>query len=197
MHIFIDGEDMGPAATALAKVHTHTHTRTPQQGHSYHSAPLSGSLQNVYAVLDLYGRVTAVSIVSSSPTEDTESVKAPPFSSDSCREGEEDSTPVTEVGAPACPSRGPVMRRIIEFPEKLEPLRVASHGLQVETEPCPSVPTGMVFLENHGKNIQLSNRHLTAARVSSYNQGLLVTAQPLARLQLFQVTVCGVQVTRS
>lgn len=26
MHIFIDGEDMGPAATAVAKVHTHTHT---------------------------------------------------------------------------------------------------------------------------------------------------------------------------
>jgi len=46
----------------------------------------------------------------------------------------------------------------------------------------------MAFLENHGKNIQLSNQNLTAARVSSYNQGLLVTAQPLARQQLFQVT---------
>lgn len=49
------------------------------------------------------------------------------------------------------------------------------------------VPTFMTFLENHGKNIQLSNQNLTAARVSSYNQGLLVTAQPLARQQLFQV----------
>lgn len=47
----------------------------------------------------------------------------------------------------------------------------------------------MAFLENHGKNIQLSNQNLTAARVSSYNQGLLVTAQPLARQQLFQVRV--------
>lgn len=47
----------------------------------------------------------------------------------------------------------------------------------------------MAFLENHGKNIQLSNQNLTAARVSSYNQGLLVTAQPLARQQLFQVTL--------
>lgn len=25
MHIFIDGEDVGPAATAVAKVHVHTH----------------------------------------------------------------------------------------------------------------------------------------------------------------------------
>lgn len=59
--------------------------------------------------------------------------------------------------------------------------------LQVETGPCALVPTTMAFLENHGKNIQLSNQNLTAARVSSYNQGLLVTAQPLARQQLFQV----------
>lgn len=58
-----------------------------------------------------------------------------------------------------------------------------------ESEPCALVPTVMAFLENHGKNIQLSNQNLTAARVSSYNQGLLVTAQPLARQQLFQVTL--------
>uniref|UniRef100_A0A7N8XVV7 Neuralized-like protein 4 n=1 Tax=Mastacembelus armatus TaxID=205130 RepID=A0A7N8XVV7_9TELE len=96
MHIFIDGEDMGPAATAVAK--------------------------NVYAVLDLYGRITAVSIVSSSLMEDMESVKAPSLSSDSCSEGEED-----------------------------------------------------------------KERRTSSARVSSYNQGLLVTAQPLARQQLFQV----------
>uniref|UniRef100_A0A8C8C388 Neuralized-like protein 4 n=1 Tax=Oncorhynchus tshawytscha TaxID=74940 RepID=A0A8C8C388_ONCTS len=123
MHVLIDGEDMGPAATAVAK--------------------------NVYAVLDLYGRVTAVSIVSSSVLEDAGSVKAPSLSSDSCSEGEEDRTP---GGEPAL------------------------------------VPnTVMAFLENHGKNIQLSHENLTAARVSSYNQGLLVTAQPLPRQQLFQV----------
>ncbi|XP_011485805.1 neuralized-like protein 4 isoform X1 [Oryzias latipes] len=129
MHIFINGEDMGPAATAVAK--------------------------NVYAVLDLYGRITAVSIVSSSLAEDTESVKAPSLSSDSCSEGEEDGTPVREV----------------------------------ERESCAPAPTSMAFLENHGKNIQLSNQNLTAARVSSYNQGLLVTAQPLARQLLFQFQI--------
>lgn len=53
--------------------------------------------QNVYAVLDLYGKVTAVSIVSSTLVEDSESVKAPSLSSDSCSEGEEDCTPVREV----------------------------------------------------------------------------------------------------
>uniref|UniRef100_A0A3P9PBM7 Neuralized-like protein 4 n=1 Tax=Poecilia reticulata TaxID=8081 RepID=A0A3P9PBM7_POERE len=122
MHIFVDGQDMGPAATAVPK--------------------------NVYAVLDLYGRITALSIVSSSLMEDLESIKAPSLTSDSCSEGEEDSSP---------------------------------------SETCSLVPTVMMFLENHGKNIQLSNQNLTAARVSSYNQGLLVTVQPLARQQLFQV----------
>uniref|UniRef100_A0A672NLP7 Neuralized-like protein 4 n=1 Tax=Sinocyclocheilus grahami TaxID=75366 RepID=A0A672NLP7_SINGR len=125
MHILIDGEDMGPAATAVAK--------------------------NVYAVLDLYGKVTAVSIVSSTLVEDSENVKAPSLSPDSCSEGEEDSTPC-------------------------------------ENEPA-LVPTVMTFLENHGKNIQLSNQNLTATRVSSYNQGLLVTAQALPRQQLFQVCI--------
>ncbi|KAI1898830.1 hypothetical protein AGOR_G00076390 [Albula goreensis] len=125
MHILIDGEDMGPAATAVAK--------------------------NVFAVLDLYGRVTAVSIVSSTVLEDTESTKAPSLSSESCSEGEEDSTPCENEAA--------------------------------------LVPAAMAFLENHGKNIQLSNQNLTAARVSSYNQGLLVTAQPLSRQQLFQFQI--------
>ncbi|XP_070977700.1 neuralized-like protein 4 isoform X2 [Oncorhynchus clarkii lewisi] len=127
MHVLIDGEDMGTAATAVAK--------------------------NVYAVLDLYGRVTAVSIVSSSVLEDAESIKAPSLSSDSCSDGEEDSTPVGSSKLALVPN------------------------------------TVMAFLENHGKNIQLSNHNLTAARVSSYNQGLLVTAQPLPRQQLFQFQI--------
>uniref|UniRef100_A0A4W5JSR6 Neuralized-like protein 4 n=1 Tax=Hucho hucho TaxID=62062 RepID=A0A4W5JSR6_9TELE len=116
MHILIDGEDMGTAATAVAK--------------------------NVYAVLDLYGRVTAVSIVSSS---------------------------VLLIYLPLAP-------------------HPSTH--QVESTKLALVPnTIMAFLENHGKNIQLSNQNLTAARVSSYNQGLLVTAQPLPRQQLFQFQI--------
>ncbi|XP_062858914.1 neuralized-like protein 4 isoform X1 [Trichomycterus rosablanca] len=125
MHIFIDGEDMGAAATTVAK--------------------------NVYAVLDLYGKVTAVSVVSSTLIEDNDSVKAPSLTSDSSSEGEEDATPCESELAQA--------------------------------------PVTMSFLENHGKNIQLSNQNLTAARVSSYNQGLLVTAQALSRQQLFQFQI--------
>lgn len=139
----------------------------------------------MYAVLDLYGRITAVSIVSSSLMEDTESVKAPSLSSDSCSEGEEDSsTPVKEVLLQAATDK-------TTPPPPTHPTTSQNSDLwfvlQVETEPCSLVPTAMAFLENHGKNIQLSNQNLTAARVSSYNQGLLVTAQPLARQQLFQV----------
>lgn len=53
----------------------------------------------MFAVLDLYGRITAVSIVSSSLMEDVESVKETSLSSGSCSEGEEDSSPVREVRA--------------------------------------------------------------------------------------------------
>lgn len=37
MHIFIDGEDMGPAATAVAKVciHTQTHTHSERHIHTH------------------------------------------------------------------------------------------------------------------------------------------------------------------
>lgn len=66
--------------------------------HTLTAERLCGSPQNVYAVFDLYGRITAVSIVSSSLVEDVESLKVPSLSSESCSEGEEDSTPVREVG---------------------------------------------------------------------------------------------------
>ncbi|KAH0626079.1 hypothetical protein JD844_000817 [Phrynosoma platyrhinos] len=51
----------------------------------------------------------------------------------------------------------------------------------------PAVTSTMEFLENHGKNILLSNGNLTATRVSSYNQGIVVVAQPLPQQQLFQI----------
>ncbi|XP_041093378.1 neuralized-like protein 4 isoform X2 [Polyodon spathula] len=125
MHILIDGEDMGPAATAVAK--------------------------NVYAVVDLYGRVTAVSVVSSTVLDEAEGTKVPSLSSEVCSEEEEEPTP--------CENEALL------------------------------VPTAMQFLENHGKNILLSNQNRTATRVSSYNQGLLVTNQPLPQQQLFQVQI--------
>ncbi|XP_057244913.1 neuralized-like protein 4, partial [Malurus melanocephalus] len=45
------------------------------------------------------------------------------------------------------------------------------------------------FLGCHGKNILLSNGARTATRVSSYNQGLVLVAQPLPPGRLFQVQI--------
>ncbi|XP_018431320.1 PREDICTED: neuralized-like protein 4, partial [Nanorana parkeri] len=50
-------------------------------------------------------------------------------------------------------------------------------------------PHSLQFLGNHGKNILLSHGNRTATRVCSYNQGIVVLAQPLPRLFLFQVRI--------
>ncbi|XP_074839129.1 neuralized-like protein 4 isoform X2 [Carettochelys insculpta] len=110
-------------------------------------------LGNVYVVLDLYGRVTAVSIVSSTVLEESDGTKPPSVASETCSEEEEEEEPT----------------------------------------PCehevPGPPAAMEFLENHGKNILLSNGNLTATRVASYNQGIVVMAQPLPPGQLFQIQI--------
>lgn len=49
------------------------------------------------------------------------------------------------------------------------------------------MPTVLEFLENHGKNILLSNGNRTATRVASYNQGIVVISQPLVPQLLVQV----------
>ncbi|XP_075434096.1 neuralized-like protein 4, partial [Ascaphus truei] len=124
LHILIDGEDMGAAASGL-----------PRCG--------------VYAVLDIYGCVTAVSAVSSSVLEEADVTKPPSVTSES--EEEEGDLPS-------------------------EP-------------PLPLEPHTLHFLPNHGKNILLSHGNRTATRVSSYNQGIVVLAQPLPRLFLFQIRI--------
>ncbi|CAH2272324.1 neuralized 4 [Pelobates cultripes] len=50
-------------------------------------------------------------------------------------------------------------------------------------------PQTLHFMDNHGKNILLLHGNRTATRVSSYNQGIVVLAQPLPRLFLFQVRI--------
>uniref|UniRef100_A0A452RIF7 Neuralized-like protein 4 n=1 Tax=Ursus americanus TaxID=9643 RepID=A0A452RIF7_URSAM len=117
MHVLVDGEDMGPAATGIAK--------------------------NVWAVLDLYGPVRSVSVVSSTRLEEPEGTQPPSPSSDTGSEGEEDNDGEEHVAV---------------------------------------MPTALEFLENHGKNILLSNGNRTATRVASYNQGIVVVNQPLVRL---------------
>ncbi|XP_077021862.1 neuralized-like protein 4 isoform X3 [Tamandua tetradactyla] len=129
MHILVDGEDMGPAATGIAK--------------------------NVWAVLDLYGPVRSVSIVSSTRLEESEGTQPPSPSLDTGSEGEEED----------------------EGEEQ-------SLGGQ---DQVAIMPTALEFLENHGKNILLSNGNRTATRVASYNQGIVVINQPLVPQLLVQV----------
>ncbi|KAF6299225.1 neuralized E3 ubiquitin protein ligase 4 [Rhinolophus ferrumequinum] len=132
MHILVDGEDMGPAATGIAK--------------------------NVWAVLDLYGPVRSVSIVSSTRLEEPEGTQPPSPSSDTGSEGEEDDDEGEE------------------------------HGLGGQDQ-VTIMPTALEFLENHGKNILLSNGNRTATRVASYNQGIVVISQPLVPQLLVQVRI--------
>lgn len=53
------------------------------------------------------------------------------------------------------------------------------------------MPTAFEFLENHGKNILLSNGNRTATRVASYNQGIVVISQPLVPQLLVQVCLAS------
>ncbi|XP_073091011.1 neuralized-like protein 4 isoform X1 [Manis javanica] len=131
MHILVDGEDMGPAATGVAK--------------------------NVWAILDLYGPVRTVSIVSSTRLEEPEGTQPPSPSSDTGSEGEHD-----EEGE--------------------------EHGLLGQNQ-VAIMPPALEFLENHGKNILLSNGNRTASRVASYNQGIVVVSQPLVPQLLVQVRI--------
>lgn len=45
----------------------------------------------------------------------------------------------------------------------------------------------MAFHENHGRNIQLTNENLTASRIASYNQGVVMSCKALKCDELFQV----------
>uniref|UniRef100_A0A2K6AA04 Neuralized-like protein 4 n=1 Tax=Mandrillus leucophaeus TaxID=9568 RepID=A0A2K6AA04_MANLE len=112
---------------------------------------------NVWAVLDLYGPVRSVSIVSSTRLEESEGTQPPSPSSDTGSEGEED-----DEGE--------------------------EHGLGGQNE-VGIIPTTLEFLENHGKNILLSNGNRTATRVASYNQGIVVINQPLVPQLLVQVRI--------
>ncbi|XP_035889005.1 neuralized-like protein 4 isoform X7 [Phyllostomus discolor] len=133
MHVLVDGEDMGPAATGIAK--------------------------NVWAVLDLYGPVRSVSIVSSTRLEESEGTQPPSPSSDTGSEGDEDDED-------------------------------EEHGLGGQDQ-VAIMPTALEFLENHGKNILLSNGNRTATRVASYNQGIVVISQPLVPQLLVQEAMTG------
>lgn len=50
------------------------------------------------------------------------------------------------------------------------------------------VSTNYHFHDNRGNNIQLSSDKTVAARIESYNQGIVFSSKPLHRNYLFQVS---------
>lgn len=58
-----------------------------------------------------------------------------------------------------------------------------------QDEDTALAPAVHLNLTNHGKNVQIYNRGLCIKRVASYNQALVVSAQPLPRNQMFKIRI--------
>ncbi|XP_023215732.1 neuralized-like protein 4 isoform X1 [Centruroides sculpturatus] len=75
---------------------------------------------------------------------------------------------------------------------QLPPMPIITENEALEIEEPHSISKEHVkqeFHENRGKNIQLLHGNLTAKRIASYNQGIVVSSKPLPRDQLFQVRI--------
>ncbi|KAG8187410.1 hypothetical protein JTE90_009486 [Oedothorax gibbosus] len=59
----------------------------------------------------------------------------------------------------------------------------------VNTPVTYSTSSVMAFHDNHGRNIVLTNENLTACRIASYNQGIVITSKALQCDELFQVQI--------
>ncbi|XP_036077915.1 neuralized-like protein 4 isoform X8 [Rousettus aegyptiacus] len=70
-----------------------------------------------------------------------------------------------------------------------EDMGPAATGIAKGQDQVAIMHTALEFLENHGKNILLSNGNRTATRVASYNQGIVVISQPLVPQLLVQVRI--------
>ncbi|XP_043229650.1 neuralized-like protein 4 isoform X2 [Amphibalanus amphitrite] len=162
LRLVINGEDMGVAASGLPR--------------------------RVWGVAELYGRTQSVTAVSTcrslaSPGGGLPASGAPdsPVSvmQDSLELGGARPLPAAAAaavpgaaGGPATPAAGPS----------------GSSGLAGSTPPRPVEPA-VRFRDCHGRNIALSNKGCVARRVASYNQGLVLSAQPLRAGQLFEVRI--------
>ncbi|GAB6019762.1 Neuralized-like protein 4 [Chamberlinius hualienensis] len=148
LHIFRNGEDGGAAVADLPK--------------------------GVYVVLDLYGAVEKVSIVSKVlPTSTTSSV--PPLHLDSTlikdRERERE------------------RRLSIQSEHSRDSLECDLEELNLNENQQLQPTVDYEFHDNHGTNIILSDNMTTARRSVGYNYGLVFSKKPLTRGQLFQVRI--------
>ncbi|KAB7508105.1 Neuralized-like protein 4 [Armadillidium nasatum] len=170
MRLYIDGEDFGSATSNISK-------------------------HQVFAVVELFGGVESISIISVSrlATPILEGASAPiAVSQDSL-----------ELGPLEARNRDNVeMRESTKFLET--PLLVENSGAQtvaiatVEALGIPGIsehvsetffsrPQGYQFHENRGRNIELSSDRTSAARIESYNQGIVLSSKPLSKGMLFQI----------
>ncbi|XP_037089582.1 LOW QUALITY PROTEIN: neuralized-like protein 4, partial [Pollicipes pollicipes] len=122
----------------------------------------SGLPKRVWGVAELYGRTQSVTAVSTSRALASPGGGALP-------------------AAVAADSPGSVMQDSLEL-----------CGPRPTAAPRPGGPVAAAadrFHDCHGRNIALSNKGCVARRVASYNQGLVLSAQPLRPGQLFEVRI--------
>ncbi|KAI0236390.1 Neuralized-like protein 4 [Lamellibrachia satsuma] len=122
MRVYINGDDVGVAASNIPK--------------------------NVFALIDLYGRVESVAITSSAFSDVFNSSQILSI--------------ITSTSS-----------RCIEDEQDLDTAEVCH----------------LEFHTSHGKNIELTEGQLTARRMASYNQGIVLSHKPLPRNHMFKVRI--------
>uniref|UniRef100_A0A0A9ZGY0 Neuralized-like protein 4 n=3 Tax=Lygus hesperus TaxID=30085 RepID=A0A0A9ZGY0_LYGHE len=145
IHFYIDGVDQGVAAFNVPK--------------------------KIYAVVDLYGPISGVKLVSKSGASST-SGDAP--------------LAVLEIESPC----DKATEEETEDPKKpTEDMDKSIEDGEMISEIHELEPVSLIFHECHGRNVQISESRLAAKRVSSYNQGLVLAARGLSRGSLFQIKI--------
>uniref|UniRef100_A0A8B9KI47 Neuralized E3 ubiquitin protein ligase 4 n=1 Tax=Astyanax mexicanus TaxID=7994 RepID=A0A8B9KI47_ASTMX len=158
LHLWVNGQDCGTAASGLPS--------------------------RLWAVVDLYGKCTQITVVSCEPPPNTEG--------EECEEDEEERE---EEAAPARPDK---------FPNNLES---DTGGSSTNNSPSGSsggtagIPMGsggmttndaLLFHEKCGTLIKLSNNNKTAERrrpLDEFNNGVVMTNRPLRHNEMFEIRI--------
>ncbi|XP_038642637.1 neuralized-like protein 4 [Scyliorhinus canicula] len=180
MHILVDGEDMGVAAAGIAK--------------------------NVFAVVDLYGKVVSVSIVSSSTLEEPECTKLPSMSSDNCSEEEEELSPLSRCSVAVVivlfPLRLAELYAVVDLYGQCVQVSITSGSPPVDNSlslsnateksfPIHSPVPGIAhrFHSNCGKNVALQNDGCRAVRIHGFSHGVVLGLKELRSDEVFEVKI--------
>nr|CAD7453424.1 unnamed protein product [Timema tahoe] len=170
LHFLFNGEDMGVAATGLPK--------------------------RVFAVVDLYGTTVSVNVTSVRANHvQTETdgamagVMVESLRSSKLHDSLEmllDTTPTAHTNKIMDPSSEDIPGLPFSKSQevRLDEATENNQGGVVGQEP-------LVFHEYHGRNIRLGEGRLSAKRIASYNQGVVISSHPLPRDKLFQVRIEG------